>query len=75
MSDNLQKCKQTNIVGADNHWHPWRKTKSNYKVGEKMANNNNQVKKSKEPLRKTDVEFAQTGLEKIALKAQKSQNK
>lgn len=53
------------------HCHP-----SNYKVGEKMAKNkNNQAMKSKEPLRKTDVEFAQSGLEKIALKAQKSQNK
>jgi hypothetical protein len=40
-----------------------------------VKNNNKEVKKSKEPQRKNDVEFAQSGLEKIALKAQKSQNK
>ncbi|WP_257535721.1 hypothetical protein [Mesobacillus foraminis] len=44
-----------------------------------MANNkkNNQFKnnESKRAMPKTDVEFAATGLEKIALRAQKSQNK
>lgn len=43
-----------------------------------MANNNkkkNQFDKAKKAMPKTDVEFAANGLEKIALKAQKSQNK
>ncbi|MDP4163198.1 MAG: hypothetical protein Q8906_04260 [Bacillota bacterium] len=38
-------------------------------------NKNNQFKKNKKALPKTDVEFAGNGLEKIALKAQKGQNK
>ncbi|WML48940.1 hypothetical protein RCG23_02160 [Neobacillus sp. PS3-34] len=38
-------------------------------------NKNNQFKNNKKALPKTDVEFAGNGLEKIALKAQKSQNK
>lgn len=49
----------------------------NYKGGGKMAKNkNNQFKNNKNALPKEDVEFAgENGLEKIALKAQKSQNK
>jgi hypothetical protein len=51
--------------------------KSNYIGGEIMAKNkNNQPKKNRKPLPKADVEFGgENGLENIALKAQKSQNK
>ncbi|WP_442599847.1 hypothetical protein [Neobacillus sp. D3-1R] len=39
-------------------------------------NKNNQMKKNKNALPKADVEFGgENGLEKIALRAQKSQNK
>ncbi|WP_277613904.1 hypothetical protein [Neobacillus muris] len=38
-------------------------------------NKNNQPKKSKRALPKTDVEFAQTGLESVALKAQERPGK
>lgn len=53
-------------------------TKSNYKGGEKMGKNkNNQIKNNKNALpTKADAEIAgENGLEKIALRAQKSQNK
>lgn len=36
---------------------------------------NNEFKEGKRAMPKTDVEFAANGLEKIALRAQKSQNK
>ena len=50
-------------------------TKSNYKGGEKMSKNKNKQFKNNNALPKTDVEFANNGLEKIALKAQESKNK
>lgn len=37
--------------------------------------NNKQIHHNKKAMPKTDVEFAANGLEKIALKAEKNQNK
>lgn len=52
-------------------------TKLNYKGGEKMGKNkNNQLNNKNAPPTKADAEIAgENGLEKIALKAQKSKNK
>jgi hypothetical protein len=58
-----------------NCWHPSGITKSNYKGGEKMSKNKNKQFKNNNALPKTDVEFANNGLEKVALKAQESKHK
>jgi len=69
-----QKRKQTKLGVPE--WVVLFAINDGYRSGEIMAQDkkNNQFK-HKKTMPKTDVEFAATGLEKIALRAQKTQNK
>jgi hypothetical protein len=49
--------------------------KSNFKDGEKMSKQKNKDFMNNKALPKTDVEFANNGLEKVALKAQERKTK
>jgi hypothetical protein len=55
--------------------HPCALYKYNQKGGERMSKQKNKDLKNNKAMPKSDVEFAQNGLEKVAIKAQERKNK